>query len=215
MPFRPDPDTIAGSEWVGPLQVLARPLPVPSMRTAYPPDPIHAPSPVRRGSGLAGMSLGGLIAQMVALDHPGRVSVLALIASEPLGWDGDPLPHVAPPILAHFGRLEAKDWADGDAVTHFLVEFDRLCATGDPDFDPRPRARRSPASSPGPTARPARSTTPLSRSAATGQAASARSPRPRSSSTGSATPSCRRPTAARSRRGCRTRRFSCLRERAT
>lgn len=86
-------------------------------------------------AGLAGMSLGGLIAQMVALDHPDRVTALTLIASEPLGWDGGPLPHIAPSILEHFGRLGGLDWADEDAVAEFLVELDRLCAAGDPAFD--------------------------------------------------------------------------------
>jgi pimeloyl-ACP methyl ester carboxylesterase len=37
---------------------------------------------------LAGMSLGGYIAQMAAVEHPERVASLTLIASEPLGWDG-------------------------------------------------------------------------------------------------------------------------------
>lgn len=41
---------------------------------------------------LVGMSLGGLLSQIVAVDHPERVSSPTLIASEPLGWDGEPLP---------------------------------------------------------------------------------------------------------------------------
>lgn len=48
---------------------------------------------------LVGMSLGGTLSQMVALDHPARVRSLTLIASEPLGWDGPPLPGLSPAIL--------------------------------------------------------------------------------------------------------------------
>ena len=45
---------------------------------------------------LAGMSLGGFTAQMMAVSRPQRIASLALIGSEPLGWDGHPLPHAGP-----------------------------------------------------------------------------------------------------------------------
>lgn len=77
---------------------------------------------------LAGMSLGGYIAQMVALMHSGRVASLTLIASEPLGWDGAPLPHISEEFLGHFAALATLDWSDHDAATDFLVESERLCA---------------------------------------------------------------------------------------
>lgn len=83
---------------------------------------------------LVGMSLGGYIGQMLAVAHPGRVESLTLIASEPLGWDGPPLPGIAPQVLQHFGGLGVLDWADAQAVTAFLVTLDRLCATPD-SFD--------------------------------------------------------------------------------
>ncbi len=84
---------------------------------------------------LAGMSLGGYIAQMVALQHPERVSSLTLIASEPLGWDGAPLPHIADEFLAHFGALATLDWSDREAAASFLVESERLCAGRGAQFD--------------------------------------------------------------------------------
>lgn len=80
---------------------------------------------------LVGMSLGGYIGQMIAVDRPDRVATLTLIASEPLGWDGDPLPHIVPEFMAHFSVLETLDWTDTAAVEDFLVGIDALsCGTG-------------------------------------------------------------------------------------
>ena len=91
---------------------------------------------------LAGMSLGGYIAQMVAVAHPGRIASLTLIGSEPLGWDGAPLPHISQAFIDHFGALAALDWADRAAVADFLVESERLCAGTAVPFDAdRERAR--------------------------------------------------------------------------
>jgi pimeloyl-ACP methyl ester carboxylesterase len=84
---------------------------------------------------LAGMSLGGYIAQMVALQKPERVASLTLIASEPLGWDGDPLPHISEDFLGHFAGLGSLDWSHRDAAADFLVESERLCAGSGAPFD--------------------------------------------------------------------------------
>lgn len=84
---------------------------------------------------LTGMSLGGYIAQMLAVQHPGRVASLTLIASEPLGWDGVALPHISDEFLAHFAGLGALDWSDRAAVAAFLVETERLCAGSGAPFD--------------------------------------------------------------------------------
>jgi pimeloyl-ACP methyl ester carboxylesterase len=84
---------------------------------------------------LAGMSLGGYIAQMVALLQPDRVASLALIATEPLGWDGEPLPHISEEFLAHFAALSTLHWSDREAAANFLVESERLCAGSGATFD--------------------------------------------------------------------------------
>lgn len=84
---------------------------------------------------LAGMSLGGYIAQMVALLQPDRVASLALIATEPLGWDGAPLPHISAEFLSHFAALATLDWSDKAAASAFLAESERLCAGSGTAFD--------------------------------------------------------------------------------
>lgn len=89
---------------------------------------------------LVGMSLGGLISQMIALDQGNRVRSLALIASEPLGWDGPPMPEISPELMEHFGQLGDLDWQDRNSVTGFLLEIDRLNSGNPGDFD---TARRS------------------------------------------------------------------------
>jgi pimeloyl-ACP methyl ester carboxylesterase len=89
----------------------------------------------RKSAHLMGMSLGGYIAQMVAVDHPGRVRSLTLIASEPLGWEGEALPQIAPGFLEHFAVLSGLDWSDRRAVEDFLVGTDRLCAGAGTPFD--------------------------------------------------------------------------------
>lgn len=84
---------------------------------------------------IVGMSLGGLIAQIVALSSPQRIESLTLIGSEPLGWDGAPLPHIAPDFLEHFGSLENLNWTETADVRNFLVEVERLCAGSGHPFD--------------------------------------------------------------------------------
>jgi pimeloyl-ACP methyl ester carboxylesterase len=84
---------------------------------------------------LVGMSLGGYIAQMLAVAVPDRVLSLTLIGSEPLGWDGQPLPGIAPEFLDHFATLAVLDWADAQAVEAFLLGIARLCAGPNQGFD--------------------------------------------------------------------------------
>ena len=84
---------------------------------------------------VVGMSLGGYIAQMLAVSQPERVASLVLIGSEPLGWDGAPLPHISAVFLDHFAGLEMLDWTDGAAVTEFLLASERLSAGTAVPFD--------------------------------------------------------------------------------
>lgn len=87
------------------------------------------------GAHLVGMSLGGLIAQVAALCVPDRVKTLTLIGSEPLGWDGEMLPHIAAEFLEHFATLASLDWSNPRRVRDFLLEAEKLCAGSGHSFD--------------------------------------------------------------------------------
>lgn len=85
---------------------------------------------------IAGMSLGGMIAQMSALKHPDRIASLTLISSSAYDESDESLPPLDPDVLSHFMSRESLDWQDRDAVIAFNAETLRLCAN-DPDrFDP-------------------------------------------------------------------------------
>jgi pimeloyl-ACP methyl ester carboxylesterase len=69
---------------------------------------------------LAGISQGGIVAQIAAVEHPARVSGLVLISTTPLG---DDLPG---PVEGLFdGGPDEPDWADRDAAVRYLVEVER------------------------------------------------------------------------------------------
>ncbi|WP_216665280.1 alpha/beta fold hydrolase [Pseudoruegeria sp. HB172150] len=85
---------------------------------------------------LCGMSLGGLIAQIAALTWPARIGQLILIGSEPLGWEGDPLPSLAPVFLDHLENFATLDWSDRAAVIAFQLEGARLSSGTGAPFDP-------------------------------------------------------------------------------
>jgi pimeloyl-ACP methyl ester carboxylesterase len=71
---------------------------------------------------VVGISMGGGIAQFVALDHPDRVASLTLISTS--GGPGDPdLPGMAEELRAHFANPAPEpDWSDRAAVIDYLVE---------------------------------------------------------------------------------------------
>ena len=81
---------------------------------------------------LVGMSMGGGIAMLAALDWPDRVASLTLIGTSPGGPD---LPPMSPEFLAHVSGSEPPDWSDTEAVVDHMLALLRLMSAGSGHFD--------------------------------------------------------------------------------
>ncbi|MGR6917475.1 alpha/beta fold hydrolase [[Actinomadura] parvosata] len=82
---------------------------------------------------LVGISMGGGIAQRLAVHHPARVASLTLIATSPDGPGGPGRPDLPPmsaELAARFaeGGDETPDWADREAVIAYYVRGEHTYA---------------------------------------------------------------------------------------
>jgi pimeloyl-ACP methyl ester carboxylesterase len=84
---------------------------------------------------LVGMSLGGFLAQLMALKHPQRVKSITLIASEPLAETDPTIPGIDPSVLEYHAKASELDWANREAVIEYQIGAWRLMFGSAHPFD--------------------------------------------------------------------------------
>lgn len=84
---------------------------------------------------VAGMSMGGMLAQSVALKYPERVSALTVISSSPLGVDTSGLPGMTEAYKQHSAQGANVDWSNREQVLDFMVKDARAIASTRHPFD--------------------------------------------------------------------------------
>jgi pimeloyl-ACP methyl ester carboxylesterase len=72
---------------------------------------------------LAGIGVGGMVAQVAALDHPGAFSALTLVGTRPVapGKPDDDLPDHDTATMKRLFALPMPDWTDREAVAEFAA----------------------------------------------------------------------------------------------
>ncbi|WP_245827957.1 alpha/beta fold hydrolase [Sinomonas mesophila] len=87
---------------------------------------------------LVGVSAGGALAQLVALDHPDRTSSLTLISTTlaVAAPEGHDLPGPTGEFR-DFLRASGPDWADRDSVVAYLMRYTEILAGGRRAFEER------------------------------------------------------------------------------
>lgn len=84
---------------------------------------------------VVGMSLGGYLAQLMALQQPQRVNSLTLIASERLAEADSTMPEIDPSVLNYHAKAGELDWTNREAVIEYQVGAWRLLSGSAHAFD--------------------------------------------------------------------------------
>jgi pimeloyl-ACP methyl ester carboxylesterase len=95
----------------------------------------------RRSAHLAGISMGGALAQQVALAHPERVDSLVLFSTSPAVPGGRELPPMSQELRAWFAAEVPKpDWTERAAVIDYLTGYERQLESAEYFDETRVRA---------------------------------------------------------------------------
>ncbi|MED0970801.1 alpha/beta fold hydrolase [Bacillus paramycoides] len=79
---------------------------------------------------IIGMSLGGLIGQILALRYPERIFTLTLIASSVFGTEMEKLPPMDQSILDYHAKSASIDWSNREVVISYLADgWKTLCGS--------------------------------------------------------------------------------------
>jgi pimeloyl-ACP methyl ester carboxylesterase len=84
---------------------------------------------------VAGMSMGGLIAQLVALAYPERVASVTAISTTAAGEENPDLPGPTAKYMEHAAAFDELDWSNTQAVADMIVEDARQLAGTRHPFD--------------------------------------------------------------------------------
>ncbi|MGQ3481366.1 alpha/beta fold hydrolase [Paenibacillus sp. TY11] len=81
---------------------------------------------------IVGMSMGGMLTQMIALRHPGRVLTITLLATSNFAPD---LPPMEEKVMDYFSNMGAIDWTKEQSVVDFVIGRSRILVGSKHAFD--------------------------------------------------------------------------------
>ncbi|WP_242223405.1 alpha/beta fold hydrolase [Bacillus cereus group sp. BfR-BA-01380] len=81
---------------------------------------------------IVGMSLGGLIGQILALRYPKRIFTLTLIASSVFGTEMEKLPPMDQNILNYHAKSTSIDWSNQEAAISYIAGMWKTLAGSKP-----------------------------------------------------------------------------------